>query len=624
MSKQDRSRARTPTDLEQMYDFAGMKKAIKNTELGINKTNKTLEDFTNATLQSFENIESQLDGNVATHFYSGVPSLDNIPANEWPTEEEKQNHLSDLYYDKDTGKVYEFVYQDEAYCWIESESNAVIEAMALANSAKDTADGKRRIFTVQPIPPYDNGDLWFREKEIFICQFSKVQGEVYEDGDFVTATKYTDDSEAKRVAGDLEEFMKNVEANYSTTVEMESAITKSEESITASVSKKITENVDILQQQIDGAIETFTGSVEPTLSNTPASEWTTDEVKDKHIGDLYIVNSDGGDLSGFYYRFEKKETSDASGNTSITYQWVLLKDNEVTKALQDAKEANERAEEIAKNIEDNYSTTVEMEAKIQESADAINLEVKKKVGTDELVAQLNLSNGTVELKGNRVIIESDKFKLTAKGELEATDGNFKGKIESIEGSIGSWKICDKGLYNEQSKMGLLTDFEAFGTGVWYTGMTYEELLYKAEQGLDSYPPFMLAGANMWLEHLYVMNNSDDSGASVEVSGGVYADSFTDWSQAEKKKNFEIFKDGLSVLNNIDIYKYNYKKESDETKKHIGLVIGNDFKYSEVVTNKDNTGVDIYSLASVCVKAIQELQAQVVELENKLKERGDAN
>lgn len=610
ISKQDKQLVRTAADLERKYNLAGMQKAIKNSEEGINKTNKVLEDFTNATLKSFENIESQLDGNVATHFYSGVPSLLNVPASEWTTDEDKKNHLSDLYYDKDSGKVYEFCFQDNTYCWIETDSNAVIEAMALANSAKDTADGKRRIFTVQPVPPYDNGDLWFNEKEIFICQFSKVQGEVYEDGDFVTATKYTDDSTAIKIAGDLEEFMQNVEANYSTTVEMESAITKSEEKITASVSKTITENVDILQQQIDGAIETFTGSVEPTLENTPANEWATNEDKNKHIGDLYIVNSDGGDLAGFYYRFEKKETSDASGTTTITYQWVLLKDSEVTKALQDAKEANERAEEIAKNIEDNYSTTVEMEAKIEETAEGINLEVSKKVGKEELVSQINVSSGTIELKGNRVIIESDKFKLSAEGAIEATDGTFKGTIESIEGSIGGWKICDIGLYNDTTKTGFLSNAEAFGSGLLYMGMTYKEIMYMVEHGLDQYPDFMVSGGSAVCESLYCKGD-------IDASGTVRATAFSQYSQAEKKKNFEKLESGLDIIKDIDIYKFNYKTEEDGTKKHIGFVIGDGYKYTEVATNKDNTGADVYSLVSVCVKAIQELQTQVLELKNKV-------
>ena len=409
MSKQDRQGVRSPTDLERKYDLkaiAGLKKSVKVHEDGINKTNKKLEDFVVSTLQNFENIENQIDGNIATHFYNGVPALENVPAVEWTTEEDKKNHLNDLYYDKNSGRVYEFVFADELYCWEETESNAIIEAMALANAAKDTADGKRRIFTKQPIPPYDIGDLWFNEKEIYICDNPKLTVESYEEGDFVIATNYTDDSAANKVKVDLEEFMGNVEANYSTTTEMNSAITKSEEKITTSVNKTITEKVDILQQQIDGAIETFTGSAEPTLENAPAIEWSTDEVKDTHIGDLYIVNSDGKDLAGFYYRFEKTDTS---------YRWTLLKDNEVTKALQDAKDANEKAEKIRKNLEENYSNTTEMQSAIKQAADEIDIEVKKKVGTDEIISKINMTPETVKIIAKCIDVDGvlDVEKLNA-------------------------------------------------------------------------------------------------------------------------------------------------------------------------------------------------------------------
>lgn len=203
MKKQDMQGVRSPTDIERKYDLAGIAKAVRNSEEGINKTNASLEKFVNATLQSFQDIENQLDGNVTTHFYKGIPTLDSVPAVDWTTEEERSNHAGDLYYDKDTGRVYEFVKEEELYHWKESESNAVIEAMALANSAKDTADGKRRVFVETPVPPYDNGDLWLMNREIYVCQISKEKTEAYVEGDFVLATKYTDDTVANQVGDTL-------------------------------------------------------------------------------------------------------------------------------------------------------------------------------------------------------------------------------------------------------------------------------------------------------------------------------------------------------------------------------------------------------------------------------------
>lgn len=94
------------------------------------------------------------------------------------------------------------------------------------------------------------------------------------------------------------------------------------------------------------------------------------------------------------------------------------------------------------------------------------------------------------------------------------------------------------------------------------------------------------------------------------------------SLQSQKKNFEKYSGALEEINNIDIYKYNLKSEEDTTKKHLGFVIGDDFNYSKVITNDGNTGVDIYSMTSLCLQAIKEQQKEIEELRkeiNSLKE-----
>lgn len=80
------------------------------------------------------------------------------------------------------------------------------------------------------------------------------------------------------------------------------------------------EIIGSLQNQIDGAIETWYYDGNPTLENLPAKGWTDDETKNKHIGDLYYDKA-----SGKAYRFLKE----AAG----TYMWVLITDEDITKAL---------------------------------------------------------------------------------------------------------------------------------------------------------------------------------------------------------------------------------------------------------------------------------------------------
>lgn len=96
-----------------------------------------------------------------------------------------------------------------------------------------------------------------------------------------------------------------------------------------------------MQGQIDGNINTWTGTPAPTLSNYPANEWLTDTEMSKHVGDLYY------DGDSHAYRFR----NDGKG-----YYWERLKDTDVTKALQDsedaltaAKQAQEAAA-LAKNM----------------------------------------------------------------------------------------------------------------------------------------------------------------------------------------------------------------------------------------------------------------------------------
>lgn len=90
-----------------------------------------------------------------------------------------------------------------------------------------------------------------------------------------------------------------------------------------------------LQGQIDGAIETFTKTEIPTLNNEPASSWTDNETRKKHIGDICYVVNPASSADGYCYRF-----ANLGSESSPSYQWVLIKDSDVTKALQDIIDIN--------------------------------------------------------------------------------------------------------------------------------------------------------------------------------------------------------------------------------------------------------------------------------------------
>lgn len=204
--KQDRNGVRTAQDLERKYDFSSIDTLKRNYELqktSLNKVENELNNFVEATTQNIEDLQNQVDGNITTWFSSGIPTLNNYPANEWTDNDTKNNHLGDLYYDKNTGYGYRFTLEENTYKWIEIKDTDVTQALALANAAQDTADSKRRVFVVQPTPPYDVGDLWLNNEELYRCQITKGESETYASRDWIKATKYTDDTVANQVGNNL-------------------------------------------------------------------------------------------------------------------------------------------------------------------------------------------------------------------------------------------------------------------------------------------------------------------------------------------------------------------------------------------------------------------------------------
>ncbi len=105
----------------------------------------------------------------------------------------------------------------------------------------------------------------------------------------------------------------------------------------AEVEKFITEvyspQIKVLQEQIDGQIEAFFGDYVPDGNNEPASTWTDDTTREKHLGDLfYIVNNE--EYGGQAYRYAK---------INGEYKWDYVKDTAVVKALADAAQAQSTA-----------------------------------------------------------------------------------------------------------------------------------------------------------------------------------------------------------------------------------------------------------------------------------------
>jgi phage-related protein len=92
-------------------------------------------------------IKSQVDREFTIWFYDYTPTLSNLPASDWTTDDLKQMHLQDLFYDRESGNAYRFEQNDSGnYYWEIITDAETVRALEKANVAQDTADSKRRVF----------------------------------------------------------------------------------------------------------------------------------------------------------------------------------------------------------------------------------------------------------------------------------------------------------------------------------------------------------------------------------------------------------------------------------------------------------------------------------------------
>ena len=250
--------------------------------------------------QVIADLQNQVDGAIETWFYDGVPTLKNAPASSWTTDKDKDTHLGDLYYDNKTGKAYRFAKDGNTYKWTIITDTDIAKALSDASKAQETADGKMKVFSAQPIPPYQLGDIWVNatyptdgsiyKNEILRCQTAKVKGSSFAIADWTKASKYTDDS----ALNSFKEEYKNDMASY--------------------------------KEQLDEKVETWFYNYAPTTQNKPASDWTTDTLKSQHAGDLFYNTS-----NGYTYRW--------TGTA-----WARIKDNDINTAMTAASKAQDTAD----------------------------------------------------------------------------------------------------------------------------------------------------------------------------------------------------------------------------------------------------------------------------------------
>lgn len=247
---------------------------------------------------------------------------------------------------------------------------------------------------------------------------------------------------------------------------------------------------------------------------------------------------------------------------------------------------------IKSNYTDVFATKVEMNSSITQTAEEINLEVKKKVGENEVISKINQSAESVGISADKI--------------------NFKGKVLNLSNDKEDDPNFNVFLEGEESTRASVTPIMFWLRNNGRTAMWFKSSS-NSKGGIGS-----IDIPNGGIITFYGV-----PGATEISNSEINTPLVTQTSLEESKKNFEKLNNGLDIIKNTDIYKYNLKSQKDTDKKHIGFVIGKDYKYSKEITALDNegkeVGVDTYSMISVAYKAIQEQQELIEQLQTKIKE-----
>lgn len=285
---------------------------------------------------SVSSLEQQLERKSGNWYGNYEPTSGNNPASAWTTDELRQEHERDLFFNTTTGYAYQYQKNDSnEYGWVRVKDKDIEAAQSTAESALSKIEVQEGLITAEvsrakgeeeklrSVITLTETNILSTVSKTYTTQemANKLYANAVQEGQDAA------DQAEKNAKDDTDTKLKN----YSTTVEMNSAINQAADSISLEVSKKYA---------------------------------TTGQLEEKYT-DAVKAGKTAADMA--------ESNATKAGQTAATNA-----EANATKAGQDAAdqaEKNAKADTDTKLL--NYSTTLEMNSAIKQAADSISLEVSK-------------------------------------------------------------------------------------------------------------------------------------------------------------------------------------------------------------------------------------------------------
>ena len=432
-----------------------------------------------------------------------------------------------------------------------------------------------------------------------------------------------------------------------TTTQKVTEIEQTVDGITQSVSN-VEEKIETVETKADNAQK----SANTANTNATNAQNTANSINDNLTTNYYTKTETNSEIN--------QKADEISSTVSKTYSTKT----ETTQAKQDAiNSANASTDE---KLED-YSTTEEMNSTITQKADEINSTVSKKVGKNEIISTINqsaesakinankiqlsandilnlLAGNTINIQSRNIKIASDNFNVDSNGNIIANSATLKNvtitdgtiKLKSDDYALGVFRLQGTDKAFEAGASGLAIHSSSGSSNITDEGISYSNYLNGTStninsSGIKTHHITINDGGNknvtiegngyLGCDSLYVDSTGINCVGNIQAHSHIYCNNGVEpFSLAEKKRDIEKYNNkALEEVLNTDIYYYNYKEDSEDTKRRVGAIIGEAYKCSKEIIGTEGKGIDLYSMISVAYKAIQEQQS-IIEEQNKTIEK----
>lgn len=362
------------------------------------------------------------------------------------------------------------------------------------------------------------------------------------------------------------------------------------------------------------------------------------------VGERLTVGSiDASKLSTSYKTSVEKQISNAKEDVESDVQEELKSywtKTEVETAInQSANSIKLSAKETASGLISDALKSYSTSAQIEVTTNAINAEVKKKVGYSEVISSINQSAETVAIKASKIKLEglvtaNKNFQVLTDGSIVAKNGTFTGSITGSKITGSTINITDSNGCNiDLNTSGLsinankYTDIFGHQGGKLIIGTTSSILeamfspicFYPASGGVWNIP--IADGCNKFR---FVWNVMSSSYVEIQTLFGAFG--LTAWSSDKKLKKNIVDSDinGIEEIMKIPHYAFDWKDKDYHVS--CGYVAQDMEKLNQSYVVKiaqhdekgkytgDNYQINETAIIPVITKALQEIIERLERLE----------